>query len=131
MAKLSFFQFLKSPMGSDLNTMLHLPGQPDPGQWDIHNRWWLLQRENLDDRLGRRGDAPDWPMFVAWRSKLFMHTFLDLQGKMVTNLTAVPLEKIIWDLTTLRNILLELKLVNQEDLKDPKTYFQKVAVMGM
>ena len=129
-AKLSFFQFLKSPLGADLNCMFHLSGQPSPDQWDVHNRWWLREREDLDDRLGRRGDAPDWPMFVVWRSKLFMHVFLDLQRKMVTNLTAVPLERIIWDVTTLRNILLELKLVSQEDLKDPKTYFQKVATMG-
>ena len=60
-------------MGADLMSMLCLGGQPDPGQWDNYNRWWLLQRENLDNKLGRRGNAPDWPNFVAWRSKLFMH----------------------------------------------------------
>ena len=129
-AKLSFYQFLKSNMGSDLTAMLCLNGQPNPSQWDNHNRWWLLQREILDDKLGRRGDAPDWPMFVWWRSKLFMSTFLDIQKYMTVNLTMVPLEKLIWDFTALRNILLELHLVAQEDLKKPVTYFQKVAVMG-
>ena len=129
-AKLSFFQFVKSAMGSDLMVMCHLNGQPNPAEWDNYNRWWLLEREQLDDRLGRRGDAPDWPMFVAWRSKLFMNVFMDIQKHMTINLTTLPLERLIWDLTALRNILLELKLVNVEDLKKPVTYFQKVAVMG-
>ena len=129
-AKLTFYQFVKSPMGVDFAVMCHLNGQPNPGEWDNYNRWWLLQRQQLDDKLGRRGDAPDWPMFVAWRSKLFMSIFMDIQKHMTTNLTAVSLEKLIWDLTALRNILLELQLVYLEDLKKPSTYFQKVAVMG-
>ena len=129
-AKMSFFQVVKSPLGSDLAAMLCLNGQPDPAGWDNYNRWWLLQREQLDDRLGRRGDAPDWPMFVIWRSKLFMSIFLDIQKVMTVNLTAVPLEKLVWDFTALRNILVELRLVQLEDLKKPKTYFQKIAVMG-
>ena len=129
-ASLTFFQFLKSPMGADFTVMCHLNGQPNPADWDNYNRWWLLQREQLDDKLGRRGDAPDWPRFVAWRSKLFMSTFMDIQKHMTVNLTMLSLEKIIWDLTALRNILLELHLVNPEDLKKPTTYFQKVAVMG-
>ena len=129
-AKMSFFQFLRSPLGGDLMLMFLLPGQPSQDQWDIYNRWWLSAREDLDDRLGRRGDAPDWPLYATWRSKLFMSIFLETQKHMVINITEVSLEKLIWNFTAMRNILLDLKLVNEDELKSPKTYFQKVAVMG-
>ena len=60
-----------------------------------------------------------------------MHTFLDVQKKLITNVSAHALEPILWDLTTLRNILLELKLVKPEELTNkPTTYFQKVAGMA-
>ena len=60
-----------------------------------------------------------------------MHTFLDIQKKLVTNVSAHALEPILWDLATLRNILLELKLVKPEELTGkPVTYFQKVAGMA-
>ena len=111
--------------------MLSLAGPLNPDQWAVQERWWLNQREKMDDKLQRRGDAPDWPMYVAWRTKLYMHTFFETQKCMVVNLTMVPIEKIIWNLTTLRNILLDLGLVFESDLEKPATYFQKVAVMGM
>ena len=129
-AKMSFFQFLRSPPGGDLMLMFLLPGQPNPDQWDIHNRWWLSAREALDDKLGRRGDAPDWPLYVTWRSKLFMSIFLETQKYIVINITEISLEKLIWNFTAMRNILIDLKLVQEEDLKSPKGYFQKLAVMG-
>ena len=69
-------------------------------------------------------------MFVAWRAKLFMHVFLGIQKTMVINITSVPLEQLIWDFTALRNILLELRLVVEDDLEKPSNYFQKLAVMG-
>ena len=128
--KMEFFQFLKSPCGSDLMLMLLLPGQPNPDQWDIHHRWWLNAREQMDDKTGRRGDQPDWPLYVTWRSKLFMSIFLETQKIMVINITEVPLEKLIWNFTAMRNILLDLKLVHEDELKNPKNYFQKLAVMG-
>ena len=59
-----------------------------------------------------------------------MHTFLDIQKKLVTNITAHSLEMILWDLVNLRNILLELKLVNIDAMpKKPVTFFQKIVVM--
>ena len=129
-AKMSFFQFVQSPLGADLLVMLSLSGPLNPDQWAVQERWWLDQREKMDQKLHKRGDAPDWPMYVAWRTKLFMHTYLEMQKCMVTNLTMVPIEKIIWNLTTLRNILLDLGLVFESDLEKPSTYFQKVAKMG-
>ena len=130
MAKMTFYQFIKSSMGVDLWSMLSLAGPLNPDKWDVHNRWWTRQHGWLHDKLGRRGDAHDWIMFVIWRSKLFMHTFLDVQKILVLNITILPLEKLIWDLTMLRNILLDLKLVAEEDLHKPSTYFQKLATMG-
>ena len=127
---MTFFQFVQSPLGADLMAMLTLTGAQNPDQWNIHERWWLDQREKLDSKLQKRGDAPDWPLYVTWRSKLFMHTFLEMQKCMVINLTMVPIEKIIWNLVTLRNILLDLGLVFETDLEKPVTYFQKVAAMG-
>ena len=60
-----------------------------------------------------------------------MHAFLDIQKKLVTNVSAHAFEPILWDLVTLRNILLELKLVKPEELSNkPVTYFQKVAGMA-
>ena len=117
-------------MGADLWSLLSLNGPLNPDQWDQFNRWWLNAKEHLNNKLGRRGDSSDWLMFVHWRAKLFMHTFLDLQKIVVLNVTMLPLEKIIWDFTMLRNILLELKLVAEEDLAKPNTYFQKLATMG-
>ena len=130
MAKMTFYDFIKSLLGADLWAMLALAGPLNPDKWDVHNRWWLRQKEALQDRLGRRGDSSDWIRFVIWRSKLYMHTFLDLQKIVCINITLLPLEKIIWDFVMLRNILLELKLVAEEDLNKPNTYFQKVATMG-
>ena len=59
-----------------------------------------------------------------------MNILMDIQKHMTLNLTTLALEKLIWDVTALRNILLELKLVAIEDLKKPVTYFQNVATMG-
>ena len=59
-----------------------------------------------------------------------MHTFLDVQKKLVTNITAHALELTLWDLITLRNLLLELKLVKLDSLPPkPITFFQKLVVM--
>ena len=129
-AKLTFYQFIKSPLGSDLMVMLCLGGQPNPAQWDVHSRWWLRQREEMDNKLKTRGDAPDWPIYVTWRAKLFMSIFLETQKIMVINITMVPLEKLIWNFTAMRNILVDLALVVEEDLVKPVTYFQKLAKMG-
>ena len=129
-AKMSFFQFIKSPLGVDLWSMLSLNGAPNPSDWEKHERWWQDQKQALHERLARRGDAPDWAMFCVWRAKLFMHIFLDIQKIMVINITLWPLEKLIWDLTALRNILLEMKLVDETGLDKPETYFQRIAVMG-
>ena len=129
-AKLSFYQYIKSPLGGDLMLMFCLNGQPNPAQWDVHNRWWLRQREDMDAKNKMRGDAPDWPMYVTWRSKLFMSIFLETQKIMVVNITMVPLEKLIWNFTAMRNILLDLHIVVEADLEKPATYFQKLAKMG-
>ena len=69
MAKMSFFQFVQSPLGTDLMTMFSLAGPLNPDQWSIQERWWLDQKEKMDRKLQKRGDTPDWPMYVVWRSK--------------------------------------------------------------
>ena len=129
-AKLTFYQFVKSPLGADFTTMVSLGGPLNPAQWDHYERWWLRNREDVNSKLQIRGEQSDWVMFVAWRAKLFMHIFLGIQKNMVINITAVTLEQLIWDFTALRNILLELRLIVEDDLEKPSTYFQKVAVMG-
>ena len=60
-----------------------------------------------------------------------MKALLDIQKKLVTNVTAWPLEGILWDLVLMRNVLLELRLVKPEDLKNkPVTHLQKLASLG-
>ena len=76
------------------------------------------------------GDTPDWLMFVKWRSKLFMGTLFEIQRKLVANPTAFAVEDVLWDIITLRNVLFEVKLINENDLKaKPFNYFQKVALI--
>ena len=129
-AKLTLFQYVKSPMGADLWSLLALNGPLNPDQWDQYDRWWLNTKETLHNKLGRRGEAPDWIMFVHWRSKLFMSAYLEIQKVAVINVTMVPLEMLIWNFTLLRNILIELKLVAEDDLVKPTTFFQKLATIG-
>ena len=60
-----------------------------------------------------------------------MKALLDVQKKLVTNVTAWPLEGILWDLVLMRNVLLELKLVKLDELKaKPANHFQKLAMLG-
>ena len=61
-----------------------------------------------------------------------MSTHLAIQQKLVTNITAHSLELIVWDLITLRNILLDLKLVVENGLPTDRLakYFHKIASMA-
>ena len=52
-AKLDFYRFIKSPMGADLHEMIFLEGQPSQIQWDHLNDWWLLNKQQLDEKLGK------------------------------------------------------------------------------
>ena len=55
---------------------------------------------------------------------------MKIQKVAVINVTMVPLEMLIWNFTLLRNILIELKLVAEDDLVKPTTFFQKLATIG-
>ena len=130
LAKLEFYQFVKSPLGANLHAMLLMPGQPSPDLWDQHNRWWLNAREALDNKTGKRGDSPDWPTLVIWKSRIFMSIVDEVLKVIMINPTMWPLEQYIWSFVSMRNILLDLFLVEQSQLKKPVTYFDKVAVIG-
>ena len=81
MAKMSFFEFLRSPMGVDLYRMLSLEYQPGPDDWERHAIWWNDCHERLRIELNKRGAFEEYHEFVAWRSQLFMNTYWQLVAK--------------------------------------------------
>ena len=53
MAKMGFFQFLRSEHGSDLLDMLFLAGQPTPALWAEYTTWWGNSKQELDAKLAK------------------------------------------------------------------------------
>ena len=78
---MSFFQFLKSPMGADLYKLLSIETQPNEEDWLRHQRWWDDNVKKLQLKLNKRGAFDEYHEFVAWRSQMFMATYWDFCGK--------------------------------------------------
>ena len=53
MAKLGFYQFLKSNHGADLLDMLCIPGQPSPALWTVYLNWWGNSKQDIDGKLAK------------------------------------------------------------------------------
>ena len=70
---------------------------------------------------------PDWAMLVMWRSKLFMTTYMEIIGLVSTNLTVTSVEALIWKFNLLKNILIELKLITEDDKNKPLSIFQRIS----
>ena len=78
---MSFYEFLKSPMGHALYQMLSLDTQPGQEDWETHKQWWDDNVKKLQTKLNKRGVFDEYHEFVAWRTQLFMNKFWDLAAK--------------------------------------------------
>ena len=85
LAQMSFFEFLKSPMGHALYQMLSLDTQPEQEDWETHKQWWDDNLKKLQTKLNKRGVFDEYHEFVAWRTQLFMSKFWDLAAKVSIN----------------------------------------------
>ena len=126
LAKMTFVDFIKSPMGSDLYRMLSLDCQPTQDEWAQHQQWWEESHEKLRIELKKRSAFDEFHEFVAWRSQLFMAKYWDLVSKSITNVTGVALEQLIWDAQLLRSLLLELGLDKENSNEKTRTKFQRI-----
>ena len=71
-------------------------------------------------------------MKAMWLSKSFMVTYWQIVQLLALNMSTMNAEYLVWKLTMLRNILLELYLVKSADLEAgmKSTTFQKIAQAG-
>ena len=71
-------------------------------------------------------------MRAMWLSKQFMATYWTLMNMFTINMSTMNVELVVWHLTLLRNILVELFLVKSADLEAgiKVTTFQKIALAG-
>lgn len=85
LAQLSFFEFVKSPMGFGLFQILSLDMSPGQDDWETHKQWWDTNYEKLQLKLNKRGVYDEYHEFVAWRSQLFMNKYWELVAKVNTS----------------------------------------------
>lgn len=162
LAKESFWQFIQSTRGTELMSMLSIggktwlgnfltqtyiklkpnlscfpltfrSGQPSPALWRHYENWWGSAKVQwLDQVSPRKDDVPDWHMKAMWLSKSFMTTYWQVMQPLCMNMSIINVELLIWKLTMLRNILVELYLVKSADLEAgmKSTTFQKIAQAG-
>ena len=71
-------------------------------------------------------------MLVMWRSKVFMSIYMKMVVQFSTNMSTINAELLVWQLTAMRNILVELSLVKEADLEAGLkiTIFQKIGYAG-
>ena len=109
-------------------------GQPSPALWRHYENWWgTAKHQWLDQVSPRKDDVPDWHMKAMWMSRAFMTTYWHVLQMLIINMSTINLEYLIWKLTMLRNILVEMYLVRPADLDAglKSTTFQKIAQAGM
>ena len=69
-------------------------------------------------------------MLVQWKSKLFMEIYWQIVMQVSINPSSLNLERLIWKFTALRNIVLELYLAKEEELRNKSTIFQEIGNTG-
>ena len=113
--------------------ILRFQGQPSPALWRHYENWWGGAKVQwLDQVSPRKDDVPDWHMRAMWLSKQFMATYWRMMSMFTLNMSTMNVEYLIWHLTMLRNVLLELYLVKPADLEAgmKATIFQKIGQAG-
>ena len=130
LAKVEFFQFVKSNDGKDLYDMFNIIDQPTEGLWNHYNNWWTTHKEEWDAKYNPRGILDtSWARFVTWTSKAFMKVFMDVLMIMTTNPSLMNGEQLLWYTILMKNFILDLKLATKEDSVVPKTWFQKMVAL--
>ena len=129
-AKLEFFQFVKSTDGRHLYDMFNVIDQPSEALWEHHSNWWTNSKTEWDSKFNPRGilDAT-WCRFVMWTSKMFMDVFTRLMSTISINPTIYNGELLLWEVTLLKNLVLDLKLATKIDSENPKTWFQRIVAL--
>lgn len=127
LAAMEFFQFIKGPDGKELYEMFTVVDQPSEGLWAHYNNWWTTHKLEWDNRFNPRGILDtSWARFVAWTSKAFMRVYMDVLICMTINPSLANGEKLMWQTTLMKNFILDLKLANQMDSVQQKTWFQRM-----
>ena len=130
LAKVEFFQYIKSNDGKDLYDMFNVVDQPTEGLWQHYLNWWTTNKIDWDNQFNPRGILDtSWARFVTWSTKAFMKVFMDILMTMTMNPSLMNGEQLLWMTTILKNIILDLKLATLVDSVHPKTWFQKVVAL--
>lgn len=95
---MTFYQFLAGPRGAPLMEILMLGGQPDPNQWEHHERNWMQSKSEWNDKEKLDETAPDWALRVMWKSRSFMTEYWRLVNILMVNPFTISLEEILWSL---------------------------------
>ena len=129
-AKLEFFQFIKTTDGRHLYDMFNIVDQPSEGLWNHYHNWWTTNKVDWDAKFNPRGNLDaTWCRFVFWTSKMFMDIYTRMISTMTINPTIYNGEQLLWEATLLKNLILDLKLATKTDSTSPKTWFQRVVAL--
>ena len=130
LAKIEFFQFIKSNDGKDLYDIFNIIDQPTEALWNHYCNWWTTNKEVWDNKYNPRGTLDtSWARFVTWTSKAFMKVFMDTLMIMTVNPSLMNGEQLLWYTVLMKNCILELKLTTTEDAVGQKTWFQKMVML--
>ena len=131
---MTFYQFLESNRGAQLLEIFHLGGQPNPAQWDHHERNWIQSKQDWDDKLKSDPQSPEFHSRMMFKSKSFMAEYWRIVNIIITNPFVLTQEELLWSFQLLCQQLLDMNLVKQEDLKlklkkSSMTFLQKFALV--
>ena len=114
MARLSFFQFLHSNMGSSLLELISFDGWPPKEDWVKWEAWWDENQTHVTQQMTRKGEkglSTDWQFKVKRISSLIVAAVDEFVVIAVENHTQWSNEKWIWRVNMIRNALTELKIL--------------------
>ena len=127
---MEFFQFIKGTDGRDLYDLFNVVDQPTEGLWNHYCNWWTTNKQEWDARFNPRGILDtSWARFVSWTAKMCMNIYMEVFKTMTMNPSLINGEQLLWQTTLMKNLILDLKLANQMDSVQPKTWFQKVVAL--
>ena len=114
MARLHFFQFLNSPMGSSLLNVITYNGWPSKEDWVKWEAWWDKEAQGLSDQMTRKGEkglSAEWH-FKAKRCADLIQTAVN-EMTLVTSMNMLQwsVEKWMWNVSCMRNALITLNIL--------------------
>ena len=126
-AKMEFFHFIKAPDGRDLYDIFNIYDQPSESLWDHYANWWASSKIEWDNQFNPSDRLDNsWVRFVVWSSKMFMSVYQTVFMKMALNPSLLNGEELLWCITFMKNMVLDLKLAHKLDADTPKTWFQRM-----